>query len=168
MPAALDVNIPNYARAMVSTNRRRRALCPHLRHQCAVVVRERREGMRLSPAPRAIQCLLVSSRSSSRPSGARPSGHCVSGSAGVGCVRAAPPHAVHASLNVKPCGAKRCRNGATVSADASSAGSPSPSPLPSRTSGRRHGAGVRRSPQSCGGSEQRTVRGHAIESGTKV
>jgi hypothetical protein len=39
--------------------------------------------MSRSTSPRSIQCLLVSSRSSSRPSCARPSGHCVSGSAGV-------------------------------------------------------------------------------------
>jgi hypothetical protein len=38
--------------------------------------------MSLSTLPRSIQCLLVSSRSSSRPSCAWPSGHCVSGSAG--------------------------------------------------------------------------------------
>ena len=45
--------------------------------------------MRLSTAPHAIQCVLVSRRSA-----ARPSSHCVSGSAGVGhTVRAAPPHA---------------------------------------------------------------------------
>ena len=50
--------------------------------------------MSLSTSPRSSQCVLVSSRSSSRPSGARPSGHCVSGSAGVErTVRAAPPHA---------------------------------------------------------------------------
>jgi hypothetical protein len=56
--------------------------------------------MSLSTSPRAIQGLLVSSRSSSRPRCARPSGHCVSGSAGVGhTVRAALPHAVHASMD---------------------------------------------------------------------
>ena len=38
--------------------------------------------MGLSTTPRSIQCLLVSRRSSSRPSGTRLSGHCVSGSAG--------------------------------------------------------------------------------------
>jgi hypothetical protein len=62
--------------------------------------------MSLSTSPRSIQCLLVSSRSSSRPSCAQPSGHCVSGGAGVGPhVGAAPPHAVHASMDVKPFGA---------------------------------------------------------------
>ena len=35
--------------------------------------------MRLSTAPRSSQCVLVSRRSASRPSGARSSGHCVSG-----------------------------------------------------------------------------------------
>ena len=40
--------------------------------------------MGLSTAPRSSQGVLVSRRSSSRPSGARLSGHCVSGSAGVG------------------------------------------------------------------------------------
>jgi hypothetical protein len=50
--------------------------------------------MSLSTSPRSSQCVLVSSRSSSRPSCARPSGHCVSGSVGVErTVRAAPPHA---------------------------------------------------------------------------
>ena len=50
--------------------------------------------MRLSTTPRSIQCVPVSSRSASRPSGARSSGHCVSGSAGMGrTVRAAPLHA---------------------------------------------------------------------------
>jgi hypothetical protein len=39
--------------------------------------------MRLATSPRSIQCSLVSRRRSSRPSCARPSGHCVSGSAGV-------------------------------------------------------------------------------------
>jgi hypothetical protein len=43
--------------------------------------------MSLSTSPRSIPCLLVSSRSSSRPSCARPSGPCVSGSAGVACPR---------------------------------------------------------------------------------
>jgi hypothetical protein len=39
--------------------------------------------MRLSTSPRSIQRVLVSRRSASRPSCVRPSGHCVSGSAGV-------------------------------------------------------------------------------------
>ena len=93
--AAIAVNIPNYARPssphMKSSTR---LFYPHLRHQCAVVLREKSEGMSLSTSPRAIQCLFVSSRSPSRPSCARASGHCVSGSAG--WVARCAPHPSHA------------------------------------------------------------------------
>src|SRR6266446_8460878 len=49
--------------------------------------------MRLSTAPRSIQCVLVSRRSAARPSCARPSGHCVrdSGSDGTQSISSQTP-----------------------------------------------------------------------------
>ena len=56
MHAALAINIPNYARAIVTTNAVVDALAAvHTRGSSAPSLYERSEGMRLSTAPRSSQ-----------------------------------------------------------------------------------------------------------------
>ena len=92
-------------------------------------LRERSEGRRLSTAPRAIQGVRVSRRSAAfRPLRERERG---------GGSRRRAPACGACEPEREALRSERCRNGAIVRADASSAGAPSPSPLPSRTGGRR-------------------------------